>query len=93
MCCSIHKLNGIGIQTLEKSNLRVCSFRHRKRSREAHNRLMGNKRDTTGRESGRAAFLTEPQKAKLCEKKLLVVGFPLTYCGSAIIPTKSGGVE
>ena len=54
---------------------------------------MGSKRDTIGREGGRAAFLIAAQKAKLCKKKLLVVGFLPTSCGSAMIPTKSGGAE
>lgn len=72
---------------LEKSNLRACSFRCRKRSREAHNLPMGSKRNTIGREGGRA------QKAKLCKKKLLVVGFPPASCGSAMIPAKSGSAE
>ena len=78
---------------LEKSKLRACSFGRRKRSREAHNLPMGSKRNTTGREGGRAAFLNEAQKAKLCKKKLLVVGFLPTSCGSAMIPDKSGSAE
>lgn len=52
---------------LEKSNLRVRSFRRRKRSREAHNLPTESERDTIGREGGREAFLIKAQKAKLCE--------------------------
>lgn len=33
---------------------------------------MGSKRDTIGREGGRAVFLIKAQKAKLCKQNLLV---------------------
>lgn len=93
MYCSIHKLNGIAIQILENSNLRVHSLRCRKRSRGAHNLPMESKRETTGREGGREAFLIRAQEAKLCEQKLFVVGFPPTPSESAMIPTKSDGAD
>lgn len=93
MCCSFHKLNGIGIQTLEKCSLRVSSFRCRKGSREAQNLPVKSKRATSGREDGREAFLTKAQKAKLCEQKLFVVGFPPTSCASATISTRWGRVK
>jgi len=63
MYCSIHKLNSIGIQTLEKSNLRACPFRRRRRKREAHNLPTGSKTDTVGRAQGTAALRSSENKA------------------------------
>lgn len=92
MCCSFHKLNAIGIQALEKSNLRVSSFRCRKGSREARNLPVESIRATTGREVAEKHFSPKLRKQN-CEQKLLVVDFPPTSRGSATITTKAGGAE